>query len=298
MQNKQLEINEKLVRKLISAQFPQWKNLPVLAVDISGWDNRTFHLGQEMLVRMPSAVEYAAKVEIEQEWLPKLAPFLPLPIPEPLAMGQPTKDYPWQWSIYRWIKGDTVTSANITDLNGFAASLAEFLTALQRINTAGGPVPGEHNFYRGGTLTTYDAQTRQALSALTGKVDTDVATEIWEIALNTAWDRPPVWVHGDISAGNLLVDDGRLCAVIDFGGLAIGDPACDLAIAWTLFKNESREIFFKRLALDTGTWARGRAWTLWKALIVAAGLTNPNNTEAQQSWNIINDIIKEHKNIK
>ncbi len=293
MDNKQLTLDAALVRRLVASQFPKWKDLPVRPVALSGWDNRTFHLGEEMLVRMPSAAEYADQVEKEHQWLPRLAPFLPISIPVPLAMGRPGEGYPWKWSVYRWLEGDSGASAPNADLFELAASLAQFLTALERIDSTGGPLPGPHSFYRGGTLLTYDAEVRQAIAALKGKADG--ALKVWETALATAWEGRPVWVHGDISAGNLLLQKGRLSAVIDFGQLAVGDPACDLAIAWTLFKGESREVFRSMLPLDAGTWARGRAWALWKALIVAAGFTNPNNAESAQSWRIIDEAIADHR---
>ncbi|MGE3319479.1 MAG: aminoglycoside phosphotransferase family protein [Candidatus Berkiella sp.] len=289
------KIDEALVRRLLASQFPQWKDLPVEPVAKSGWDNRTFHLGKDMLVRMPSDECYAFQVEKEQYWLPKLAPLLPLEIPSPLAMGEPEEGYPWKWSIYRWLEGESAARANIGDLRNFAASLADFLIALNGIDSTNGPKPGPHNFYRGGDLSTYDAETRQSIDILKDKIDVDLATEIWEGAIVTSWQSKPVWIHGDISVGNLLVKDGRLNAVIDFGQLGVGDPACDLAIAWTFFKGESREIFCKKLSLDADTWARGRAWTLWKALIVAAGITDSNAAEATEPMRIIDEIIADHR---
>lgn len=286
-----VHINVSLVRRLIAAQFPQWKNLLVQPVKVGGWDNRTFHLGDQMLVRLPSAEEYAMKVEKEQMWLPRLAPLLPLQIPEPLEMGEPGDGYPWRWSIYRWIEGDTAASASIADLGDFATSLAQFLIALQRIDTTDGPLPGPHNFYRGGALATYDGETRQAIATLKGKIDIDAATNVWEGALATSWHGSPVWVHGDVSAGNLLVKEGKLNAVIDFGGLAVGDPACDLAITWTLFEGKSREAFCNLLLLDAGTWARGRAWTLWKALIVYAALPGTNPLERENARRVIEEVL-------
>ena len=156
-------------------------------------------------------------------------------------------------------------------------------------------MPGPQNFYRGGDLRTYDTETRQAIAILQGKIDGDLATKVWEEAIATTWDCLPVWVHGDISAGNLLVQEGRLSSVIDFGTLSVGDPACDLSITWTLFTGESREIFRSMLRLDAGTWARGRGWTLWKALIVAAGLTEANAVEAAQPWRIIDEVLEDYK---
>lgn len=286
-----LIIDEKLVCRLIASQFPHYSNLPVSPVAVSGWDNRTFHLGKQMLVRLPSAEEYELQVEKEQTWLPKLAPFLPAPIPMPLGMGMPGEGYPWKWSIYRWLEGKTIASANLSALNEIAKDLAEFLTALHQIDATVGPESGFHSFYRGGDLKIYDPETRQAIDCLKGKIDTDHATDIWKTALTTSWQNTPVWVHGDISAGNLLVKNSKLCAVIDFGQLSVGDPACDLAIAWTLFEGDSRRIFHEMLPLDKDTWARGRAWTLWKALIVAAGIADTNAVEAQKSYRIIDELL-------
>jgi aminoglycoside phosphotransferase (APT) family kinase protein len=284
-------IDDVLVNKMVRAQFPQWAHLPVKPVAAGGWDNRSFHLGEEMIVRLPSAAAYAAQVEKEHRWLPRLAPFLPLEIPTPLAVGEPASGYPWKWSIHRWIEGDTPSSEAVADSNDFAASVAGFLVALQRIDATGGPPPGPHNFHRGGSLATYDSEARKAIAMLEGRIDTNAATQAWEAALRTAWDHHPVWVHGDMSIGNLLSQDGELKAVIDFGMLGIGDPACDLSIAWTLFRGRSREAFRAMLPLDSGTWIRGRAWTLWKALIVAAGLSRTNAVEWAHPWRVIDEVL-------
>lgn len=289
-----MNINTTLAKKLIAEQFPQWKNLPIEQVLPGGWDNRTFRLGDDKLVRLPGGEEYADKVAKEQHWLPRLSPSLPLPIPEPVAMGNPTNNYPWPWSIYHWIYGETAASATINDLPTFAEDLAQFLVALQQVDTTGGPPAGEHNFYRGGALTHYDAQTKQAIELLKDTIDSRIATAIWNNALATSWNKPPVWVHGDVSAGNLLVRDGKLSAVIDFGGLAIGDPACDLAVAWTFFDAESRQVFKQTLNLDEDTWLRGKAWGLWKALIVASGVVNSNDVEKAGAWPTIEAIINSH----
>lgn len=291
-----MKIDNTLIRRLVASQFPQWENQPIRRVSPGGWDHRIFRLGEEMLVRMPSAAEYAFQVEKEHHWLPQLAPLLPLPIPEPLAMGEPEYGFPWKWSIYRWIEGEPATSGHIENSSDFACTLAQFLIALQLIDSTDGPSPGPHNFYRGGSLATYNAETRQAISDLKNKIDVNTATEIWEAALETHWKNSPVWIHGDIAASNLLVKDGRLSAVIDFGMLGIGDPACDLAIAWTLFRGQSREVFRSMLALDKDTWLRGSAWTLWKALIIAAGLTKTNAIESTQSFQIIEDVLADYQN--
>lgn len=267
-----VDVSAELVRGLVAAQFPQWAGLPIEVVIPGGWDNRTFRLGEHMSVRLPSAAWYEAQVRKEQQWLPRLAPHLPLPIPAPLAVGQPADGYPFHWSVNAWIPGETAAPERMADPRRFAADLAEFLRALHRIDVTGGPPAGRHSFFRGGPLSTYDGETGRALEALTGQIDTERAASLWKTARTTSWTAAPVWVHGDIAAGNLLVQDGHLSAVIDFGQLAVGDPACDLAIAWSLFDKDARAVFRDAVALDAATWARGRAWALWKALIMVAGV--------------------------
>jgi aminoglycoside phosphotransferase (APT) family kinase protein len=289
-----MRIDAHLVQQLIAGQFPQWTHLPVRPVAFGGWDNRTFHLGDEMAVRLPSAEGYAAQVAKEQRWLPWLAPQLPLLIPAPLAMGVPSEVYPWHWSVYQWIEGEHATHDRIADLTEFAAALGQFLHALQQVDAAGGPPAGEQSFHRGGSLAVYDAETRRALALLHGKIDTVLANEIWEAALRTQWQGPPVWVHGDVAAGNLLVKDGRLHAVIDFGCSAIGDPACDLVIAWTFLSGESRAAFRSARPLDAPTWARGRGWALWKALIVVSGIAQTTPLETSKAQRTIDELLAEH----
>jgi aminoglycoside phosphotransferase (APT) family kinase protein len=262
-----LRIDADLVRRLVAGQFPQWAHLPVRPVTHQGWDNQTFRLGPDMSVRLPSAEAYTLAIEKEHRWLPVLAPRLPLPVPVPLAKGEPDAGYPYPWSVYRWLDGTPARRDTIGDLTEFAVSVARFLTALQRIDPTGGPGPGQHCWYRGGPLATYDGETRRAIEQLDGRVPGDLATEIWATALGSSWDRPPVWFHGDIAWGNLLVRDGALAAVIDFGTSGVGDPACDTVLAWTLLSGESRAAFRAELGVDEATWARGRGWALWKALI-------------------------------
>lgn len=287
-------IDTALVRRLVAGQFPQWADLPVRPVVPGGWDNRTFHLGETMTVRLPSAASYALQVEKEHRWLPRFAPLLPLPIPAPLARGRPADGYPWPWSIYKWLDGEPAAIDRIDDLSAFAEAVAGFLAALQRIDPAGGPGPGPHNFFRGGPLAVYDGQTREALAMLDGKIDTRAARAVWEAALAATWHGAPVWLHGDIAWGNLLVERGRLCAVIDFGTSGVGDPSCDLAIAWTLFSGESRATFRAGLDLDEATWARGRGWTLWKALITVSGLIDPGPAEVEKSRRVIDEVLADH----
>jgi len=284
-----IHIDVPLVRRLIATKFPQWADLEIKPVEFRGWDNKTFHLGQHMTVRLPSHAEYAGQVEKEQHWLPKLAPYLPLLIPMPQAMGKPSPEYPLHWSIYKWLEGSPASIECIADLSQFATALAEFLSALQQCDATGGPLAGEHNFYRGGSLSIYDTETREAIENLEDKNYAKATTEVWDLALASAWERPPVWVHGDVAVGNLLVKNGQLSAVIDFGQLGIGDPACDLAIAWTFFTGENREAFRSVLNLDKATWERGRGWALWKALCWAF----PG--EKRVDWRVVDEVLVDHQ---
>jgi aminoglycoside phosphotransferase (APT) family kinase protein len=285
-------IDVSLVRKLVASQFPQWAHLHIKPVENGGWDNRTFHLGEQMSIRLPSAEDYAPKVEIEQYWLPKLAPHLPLPIPTPLAMGNPGDGYPWHWSIYKLIDGKTASIKDIANLTQFATSLGQFLTALEKIDPTGGPLAGPHNFYRGGSLAHYDGETRQAIALLGDTINTKEVTEVWNAALSSTWQGSPVWVHGDIALGNLLIKNGQLSAVIDFGGLGVGDPACDLVMAWTVFTGECRKVFRAGLpTLDKATWERARGWALWKALIVCAELAGASPLEKEKSWKVLKEVL-------
>lgn len=288
-------IDVALVRRLVATQFPHWADLPIRPVEHGGWDNRTFHLGEHMSVRLPSGPWYALQVEKEHTWLPKLAPLLPLPIPVPLGLGRPAEGYPWHWSVYRWLDGEIAAVERIADLRQFAVTLAQFLVALQQVDTTGGPPPGQHNFWRGGPLTIYDGETRQAIAALDGQIDTAAATEVWEAALAATWCGAPVWIHGDVAAGNLLVRAGRLCAVIDFGCSGVGDPACDLTIAWTFLSGASREAFRAALPLDSATWARARGWALWKALITLADSLPTNPARAAEARRVIDAVLADHR---
>jgi aminoglycoside phosphotransferase (APT) family kinase protein len=264
-------IDTALARRLIEAQFPQWAELTIERVALDGWDNRTFRLGDELSIRLPTGDWYAQQVAKEQRWLPRLAPQLPLPIPAPVAQGEPGCGYPYPWSVYRWRDGEISERARIDDLPAFASALAGFLVALRGADAAGGPPPGEHNFLRGGPLATYEAETLQAVETLGGEIPRDAVLRTWEDAMSTTWERAPVWVHGDVSSGNLLVRDGRLAAVLDFGSSGVGDPACDVVIAWTFLDDAGRDAFRAALGLDAATWSRGRGWALWKALITLAG---------------------------
>lgn len=289
-----VKINIELVKKLIKSQFPQWSNLPIYPVEKGGNDNRTFHLGTEMSIRLPSDEAYAPQVEKENLWLPILKQHLQLPISSPIAKGEPSEYFPWSWSVCKWIEGDTANKDNIQDTRQFARDLAQFLKELQSIECSDGPLAGEHNFYRGGSLSVYDEETRTAIRNTQNIFDEGIVSEIWNNALKSKWTKKLVWVHGDVAIGNLLVDsEGKLCGVIDFGILGVGDPSCDLVMAWTFFDDESRKIFKQSMALDKETWDRGIGWALWKTLITYDALHKEDTEISLELERIINVIIKD-----
>jgi aminoglycoside phosphotransferase (APT) family kinase protein len=273
----ELDIDVALVRALLEAQFPQWARLPLAPVRPFGTDNALYRLGDAMVVRLPRRPQEVAPLIKERTWLPRLAPHLPLAIPVPLARGLPGAGYGLEWSIYRWLDGETVTVAPLANLHRAAIDLAAFITALQRIDPAGGPEPRSDSS-RGVPLARRDAATRAAIAALDAEIDEDLVTATWEEALAAPpWQQPPVWIHGDLDARNLLTRDGRLSAAIDFGCLAVGDPACDVMVAWKLFSAEARATFRAALAVDEATWLRGRGWALSQALLILSYYTMDTN---------------------
>jgi aminoglycoside phosphotransferase (APT) family kinase protein len=281
-------IDASLVRRLVDAQFPRWSGLSIEPVAVEGWDNRTYRLGVDMSVRLPTAEGYVPAVAKENEWLPRLAPGLPVAVPTVLGAGVPGEGYPFPWSVRGWLPGET--AGRVRTDERFAVDVGEFLVALQGCDAAGGPVAGEHSWYRGASLTHYDEETRRCLAAVGGRVDAAAVGAAWDAALAAEWRGDPVWFHGDVAAGNLLVRDGRLTAVIDFGTSGVGDPACDLVIAWTLFEGESREAFRRAVGQDDGTWARARGWVLWKALL---GLADVDPTWDAVNHRVIREVLAE-----
>ena len=284
------------MRRLIAGQFPHWADLRVQPVANGGWDNQTFHLGDTMSVRLPTAEEYARAVDKEHRWLPTIAPQVPLRIPVPLAKGEPGEGYRFSWSVYEWIDGETAGADTIADLTEFADSVAAFLVALRQVDPTGGPEPGLHNWYRGGPVRIYEAQTLRAIEVLGTRIPRDLVMEVWQSALRATWDGRPVWFHGDIAPGNLLVRDGSLAAVIDFGTSGVGDPACDLAIAWTVLSGTSRAAFRARLGVDAGTWARGRGWALWKTLLMYSySIEDDDDPDAAEYARVLDEILTDYR---
>ena len=245
-------------------------------------------------MRLPSATEYALAVDKEQRWLPRLGPHLPVPIPSVCGRGVPGAGYPFPWSVYRWLDGQAATHAAIGDPIEFAEQLADFLVSLRSVDAADGPQPGIHNWYRGATLLTYDATTRRSLGALTDHVDVDLVSEMWSAALAAPWKGEDVWFHGDLAEGNVLLRDGQLAAVIDFGTCGVGDPSCDLAVAWTLLVEPGRRAFRDRLHVDEASWARGRGWALWKTLAGLASAITDDDAEAVRLRRVLRELGAEY----
>jgi aminoglycoside phosphotransferase (APT) family kinase protein len=266
-----IEITADLVRRLVGEQFPGWRQLAVTPVDRQGNDNRTFRLGDRLVVRLPSAEWYAAAVDKEDRWLPLLAGHLPVPVPAPMAIGRPAAGYPFAWSVRRWLAGDPVEDAADVDRMALARDLGAFLTALRAVPAEPGPACGRHSFFRGCHPSVYSDDVQRSLGELAGLVDVAACRTVWADALVSAWPAGPVWFHGDVAAGNLLTAGGRLAAVIDFGTCGVGDPACDLVMAWTYFAGPERKAFRAAAGLADDVWRRARGWALWKALLVAAG---------------------------
>jgi aminoglycoside phosphotransferase (APT) family kinase protein len=265
----EFDIDAGLVARLVGTQFPQWAGLPLTPVRPAGTDNVLYRLGADLVVRLPRQAGGADQIDKVHRWLPLLARHLPLAVPEPVGRGVPGEGYPGPWSVYRWLDGAAVADQPLTDQRQAAADLADFVTALQAVDATGGPPA-----YRGGELRPRDEHVRESLRELVGmleaswaeslrELDVDAAAACWEESLaQPAWTGPPVWVHSDLMPGNLLARDGRLSAVIDFGCMGVGDPACDLMPAWMVLSAEGRKVFRERLEVDDATWVRGRGWAL------------------------------------
>ncbi|MET9345949.1 aminoglycoside phosphotransferase family protein [Streptomyces termitum] len=261
MSTSDLPLDTALVRRLITAQFPRWAGLEVREVVSAGTDNAVFRLGDELAVRLPKAPWAAGQIEKERRWLPRLAPELPLPVPVPVGAGVPGEGFERPWGVYAWLDGSDAWAEPVTDLAHAAGELGRFGAALRALDATGGPPS-----FRGGPVTDWERGAMRpsaAALAAAGLLDADAVLAAWEEALALpAWDADPVWLHGDLLPGNLLTRDGRLGAVIDFGGLGTGDPAADLLPAWTLLTAATRPLFRAASRVDDATWARGRGWAL------------------------------------
>ena len=278
-----------LMRRLLAGQFPQWADLAIELVASYGTDHDIYRVGDDLAARLPRigwATKQAAK---EREWLPKLAPHVPLALPVQLAMGHPAEGYPFDWSVYEWLPGENA-NGTLDDLDQAAVDLAAFVTALRRVDTMGAhsrPIGA-----RGGPLEQGDAQVRRSIAELADRIDGDAATRSWDESLAApAWYSEEVWVHGDLLPGNLLVVEGRLSAIIDWGGLHVGDPACDLQPAWNVFAGESRKRFRDALQVDDASWLRGRGWALYQAVSALSYYWHSNPGMIRQASHALEQVL-------
>ena len=296
-------IDARLVRRLLASQFPQWAELPIVPAPVQGMDNATFRLGSRLSVRLPRYRRWARQVEREHRWLPRLAPHLPLTVSTPLAQGEPDHGYPFGWSVYRWLDGETFDPDGLTDPHATARVLAQFIAALQDIDATGGPPPQWSNGFRGAAIDApVDSiaagdRVLPKLETLAAMMDTAPLLAVWEAALSAPpWDGPGVWLHGDLAPGNLLGRDRRLSAVIDFGTLAVGDPAIDISSLWMFRDPAARRIMRDVLDVDAATWARARGWAL------ASNLPTPQDPlftdrpdRVDRSLVTLHDLVADHR---
>jgi aminoglycoside phosphotransferase (APT) family kinase protein len=289
MHDGEVETDAALVRRLLAGQFPQWARLPVEPVESYGTDHAIYRLGDRLAARLPRMEWATAQAAKEAQWLPRLAPRLPLAVPVPVAAGRPADGYPYGWSVYEWLPGQSA-DGSISDLGQAAADLAGFVTALRRVDTAGAPVRRRGS--RGGPLADGDEDVRRSIAELGDRIDGDAARRSWAESLAApAWDGPPAWIHGDLLPGNLLVTGGRLSAVIDFGTLNVGDPACDLLPAWNVFAGESRARFRDELGADGASWLRGRGWALRQAVVALPYYWDTNPKMIRQASRALAEIL-------
>lgn len=296
MHENELDIDKTLVTQLIKNQCPQWGDLPITPILSSGTDNALFRLGTDYVVRLPriewSPGSVVKSVNQEYEWIPKVASVLKVPVSEPLFKGKPDNTYPWPWMITRWNDGHNPPFENEHEYEQLAIDLALFLNELHSINLKDGP-----RSRRGIPLNSpaLDAETRRALQQLNNEIDVAAATPLWDqLSQLPYWSQPPVWVHGDFLPGNILVQNDRLSAVIDFADLGQGDPACDLVIAWSLLNPNSRQIFKNNLLfIDDYTWERGRGWALSIAVIMLPYYKNTNPTLATLARRMVNHVLND-----
>ncbi|MEV7774712.1 aminoglycoside phosphotransferase family protein [Kitasatospora sp. NPDC086791] len=287
-------VDAALVRRLISAQFPQWERLPItpvgaaVAAGSAGTDNAMFRLGPELAVRLPRVGWAAGDVRREHQWLPTLAPRLPLAVPAPLAVGRPAAGYPWEWSVLRWIDGVNPAVGALAAPDALARDLAGFVNALRAVNPTNGPAG-----HRSVPLASRDGATRAAIAQLAGSIDTAAATALWDKALRVPdYAGPPVWMHGDLTPGNLLLSrSGRLAAVIDFALMGVGDPTADLIAAWNLLPAAVRPTFRAALRADDAMWARGRAWAFSIALVTIPYYRHTDPALAANARHVVREVL-------
>ena len=258
-----------LVGRLVAEQFPELADLPISAFRSTGTVNAIYRIGDHLYARLPRMKEWAQDLDREWHWLPQLAPHLSLRVPEPVGKGHPTSSYPFAWAIYGWIDGQPYADELVDDERQAAKDLAQFVVELRTMDPVVGSPRVEAPRTGRKPLRQLDAVTREAIESGRGVIDGDAATAAWERALDApAWKGTPVWIHTDLLRSNLLVHDGRLRAVIDFGGVGVGDPAADVIAAWSVFSHTGRAVFRDALDVDGGMWNRARGFALHQAAMI------------------------------
>jgi aminoglycoside phosphotransferase (APT) family kinase protein len=290
----QVDLTADTVAHLVADQFPQWRDLPVCALNSHGTVNALFRLGDEIVLRFPlrPSVDTESRDALlgEQDNARRVAAHVPLPVPEPVGFGEPGKGYAGLWTAYRWIPGETASSGSISDPDAFAHDLAGFISALHGIDTLGRTWDG---LTRGGPLHPQDEYVRRCLDESTHLTDTVRLAQSWKRCLDAPiHDAADVWIHADLMPGNLLVRDGRLAAVIDLGAVGIGDPAVDLMPAWNLLSAGSRETFRRALGVDDATWERGRGWAIVQAIGALPYYVNTNAVMAQTARHTLCAVLE------
>lgn len=277
----EVAVDEVLVRRLLATQLPHLADRTLSAVEPWGTDHGIWRLGDDLVVRLPRIAWAEGQGAREARWLPVLAPRLPVAVPEPIAVGEPVDGYPFRWSVHRWITGELAGPETIEDPDGFALDLAGFVEALRRVPADGAP-PARH---RARPLREYDEPTRRAIDAAGHLIDADAATAVWEEALAAApHEGSPVWVHADLE-GNCLVQDGRLCGVVDWGSACAGDPAVDVQVVWSpLFTAASRLAFLEALDVDDATVARSRGAAINQACAALPYYLDTYPLIVERSW--------------
>jgi len=287
MHPNEVHTDASLVERLVMSQFPQWSGLPVARVSSAGTDNALYRLGDDLVVRMPRIDWATAELPSRSEWLGVLAPHLPVTVPVPLAVGDPQFGYPWRWSIYPWLAGTNPEVGQLDNPEQLGADLASFIAALQAIDPSGGPAAN----YRGGLLRDRDEPTRKALVELGERVDQSAVLGAWDEALALPGSQEePVWLHGDLSPGNLLLVDGRLSAVIDFTP-GVGLPDCELIVAWNLLPEAGRAVLRSELGIADDAWARGKGWALTIALLQLPYYWDTNPALADNARHVIDQVL-------
>ena len=288
----QADIDTPLVRELLVAQFPQWAALPLEPVDSGGLVNAIYRLGSDLSVRLPLRPSITDEVRREQAKLVALAPFLPVAIPSVEAIGLPTDAFPGEWSVHRWLSGTHPSPDALADPPGLATDLAAFVDAMRRIDLPDRTpaYPGERRTRA--PMVSMDSSTRKAIGELDGMIDTRAALASWQESLTAPYDGREVWVHSDLTPGNLLVStEGRLTAVLDFETSGVGDPACDLFPVWHLLPANLHDEFRAKLDVDDATWLRGRGRVLSQALIVLADHKDTHPATANYARLVIGKVL-------